>query len=183
MELNELKDQWQQSGQRAVSSSELYAMTKIKHHPSLKRIRIKLLIESLALLGFLAVYYDVFNGSEKPLWVNVLLVASAVAYVLNDIAGFFATQRLVVGETLRQSVEHFRAILRRLSLFSLSFSLFFGTSAILFLSSGVSFTFEKYLLLTGLIAGFLALSYVSYRNWMRRIRRLETITAEFQDVE
>lgn len=49
MELNELKSGWQNAGGNYRTEADLERMTKLNQHPTLKRIRIKLIIETVVL--------------------------------------------------------------------------------------------------------------------------------------
>jgi hypothetical protein len=58
MELNDLKSDWQNAHGGFKIKTDLLNMTKITHHPFLKKIRKKLIAETVFLLLFLVLYYD-----------------------------------------------------------------------------------------------------------------------------
>ena len=58
MELNDLKSGWQNAGGVFKSQEDLQRMTKVTNHPSLKKIRAKLIAETIGLTLFLFIYYD-----------------------------------------------------------------------------------------------------------------------------
>ena len=181
MKFNELKSNWQKSGDKTKSQSELQMMTKVKNQPKLKRIRIKLIIETVLLIAFLVVYKDAFDGDNKPLWVNIILGASVVLFILNDIIGYFTLQNPINGSNIKQSIDNLTHKLRRLSILSISSSLFFGVSVILFLTSTIHFTKGKYLMLAGMFITLIILTYLSYRNWSYRINHFQKVTEEFNE--
>ncbi len=81
MEFDHLKSSWKSTGQGKISQAELLMMTRIKNHPHIKRTRIKLLIETILIVVFLAVYYDGFDSATKPLWANFLLIGTTTSYI------------------------------------------------------------------------------------------------------
>ena len=65
MELTDLKSGWQNAGEAFKNEADLLNMTRITNHPSLKKIRMKLIAETIFLLFFLVIYYDWFDGDKK----------------------------------------------------------------------------------------------------------------------
>lgn len=179
MELDDLKSNWKNAGQNKKSPTDLQRMTRIENHPRLKRIRTKLLIEVVLLSVFLLVYQDIFDASDKPLWVNSCLIAGVGLFVLNDIVGYFMLRNLHGGSNLAQFIHSLRTKLKRLQVLSLSTSLFFGASLILFFSVGLDFTTRRYLLLAGMILSLFVLTYVSFKNWSYRINEIQKTAEEF----
>lgn len=181
MEFDEFKENWKNAGHKTKSQLELQGMTKVRNHPVLKRIRLKLLIEAVLLSAFLVVYHDFFDGAEKPFWINGCLIASAVLFLLNDLAGFFTLQQPVSGSNLTESVGKLRLKLKHLLRSSVTTSLFFGASLILFFSWGIDFTQAKYLLLAGMILGLLLFTYLSYKSWLNRLKQIQQSAEELDE--
>lgn len=121
MELNDLKSNWQNAGGAFKSETELLKMTKITHHPSLKKIRIKLIAETIFLLLFLVIYYDWFDGDKKPFYANIVLVTGLLLYIANDIIGYVSIAKPVSGLNLKLSITNYFAKIKRLAIFSLVF--------------------------------------------------------------
>ncbi|MBN4070824.1 hypothetical protein JYT76_04005 [Olleya sp. AH-315-F22] len=181
MELDELKSNWQYAGDTAKNQSELHMMTKIKNHPKLKRIRIKLIIESILLIVFLLVFNDFFDAQTKPFWVNALLIVSVVLFVVNDVVGLMALQNPIYDTNITQSLNKLTSKLKRLSMLSMATSFFFGMSIILFLTITINFTNGKYVMLTGILLTLLGLMYASYKNWKFRIQHFEKVLQDFKE--
>jgi drug/metabolite transporter (DMT)-like permease len=182
MEFDELKSSWQQSNQPAKTKAELRVMTKLTRHPVLKRLRIKFIIESLLLIAFLAVYNDGFDGVDKPLWANIALIASAILFIANDVAGYFIFRNPVQGSNIRTSIEQFSRNLKRLSVSSVCSAFLFGCAMILFFSSGVDdFTPLKGIGIAGMFATMMVGIYLSYKNWSGRIDRIQHVIDEFDE--
>ena len=54
MEFDDLKSNWQHAGKPTKSVAELQLMTRVQQHPRLRRIRLKLLIETVLISAFFA---------------------------------------------------------------------------------------------------------------------------------
>ena len=180
MELNELKSAWKNTGEALKSEVEIQKMTKINNHPSLKKIRRKLLIESMGLTLFLIVYHDWFDGHTKPMYVNALLVSSVVLYVLNDVVGYISLVKPVSGLNLKVSAQKFLARIKRLAVLSLIISMLYGSTLVLFFTSVISFTKTKYLVLGAIVLVFLVMTYYSWKIWNRWIKNLKLQVQDFQ---
>src|SRR5688572_22001918 len=130
MELNEMKSQWQNAGSSSKNEADLQKMTQIMHHPSLKKIKRKLIIESIGLVIFLFVYYDWFDGDKKPFIANMFLVGSLMLYILNDVIGFISVAKLVVGTSVRLSIQNYLKRIKRLFVFSMITSFLYSIALI-----------------------------------------------------
>jgi len=183
MEFNELKSNWKESSGTSKSQTELKIMTSIKSNSKLKRIRLKLIIESTLLTLFLFSFYTMLDGNTKPIWLNVLLGFSILLFIINGIIGYLTLHNPIKGMNLKISIETFLTKLKRLSIMSIASSLFFGVSLILFLTSTIDLIQNKYLILIGMIITLLVAIYFSYRNWNYRINRFKNTMAELNMTE
>ncbi len=179
MNLEELKSNWEKAGIEKKSQAELLMMTKIQNHPKLNRIRLKLIIESVLLIAFLIVYHNMFDGGNKPLWANITLIISAALFIFTDLIGYLTLQNPIKGNNLRESLNNLHLKLKRITVFSLTVSLLFGLSVILFFTSTIIFTTGKYLILAGMIITMFVTMYLSYKYWIVRINQIKTAETEF----
>lgn len=179
MELNELKSGWQNAGGNYRTEADLERMTNINLHPTLKRIRIKMIIETVVLSFFLFVYYDWFDGDKKPLYANLLLFAGVLLYIFNDVIGYISLAKPVMKENLRSSVQHLLSKVKRLSILSLVVSFFYSVCLLAFFLSVVTFTKEKSFILLGMILLLVQVTYISYKVWSNWIVKLELQVNDF----
>ncbi len=179
MELNELKSTWQNAGGASKSEADLQRMTKITNHPSLKKIRTKLIIETIGLSLFLVINNDWFDGGTKPFYLNVLLTVSVLLYILNDVVGYISIASPIRGTNLKISIRNYSSRIRRLFVLSLVISFLYGISIIIFFASVISFSKEKYLILAGIITVLLSMTYFSFRIWSNWIKSLQQQIREF----
>ena len=179
MELTDLKSGWQNAGEAFKNEADLLKMTKITNHPSLKKIRMKLIAETIFLLFFLVIYYDWFDGNKKPLYANALLVTGLLLYIGNDVIGYLSIVKPVNGLNLKTSLKNYLVGIKRLSVFSLVFSILYAISLLAFFASSISFTREKRFLLLGLVIVLCQLMLWSYKVWTNRIKKLEQQVKDF----
>ena len=179
MELNELKSGWQNAGGNYRTEADLERMTKLNQHPTLKRIRTKLIIETIMVSFFLVVYYDWFDGDQKPLFANLLLFAAVLLYILNDVMGYILLAKPVMKENLRSSVQHLLSKVKRLSMLSLIVSFFYSVCLLAFFLSVITFTKEKSFILLGMILVLTQVTHISYKLWRNWIVKLELQATDF----
>ena len=179
MELNELKSGWQNAGGNYRTEADLERMTKLNQHPTLKHIRTKLIIETILLSFFLVVYYDWFDGDQKPLYANLLLFTGALLYIFNDVIGYISLAKPVMKENLRSSVQHLLQKVKRLSMLSLVVSFFYSVCVLTFFLSVITFTKEKSFILLGMILVLVQLTHISYKVWRNWIAKLELQATDF----
>src|SRR5665647_129844 len=151
MELQDLKSGWQSTEVPFKSEVDLLKMTKIKNHPSIKKIRTKLMVETICFVFFLTVYYDRFDADQKPMYANALLVISLLLYITNDVIGYISIEKRIKGSDLKISLKRYLARIRQLSVLSLICTFLYSLSFLLFFSSVIHFTKEKSFLLLGMI--------------------------------
>jgi len=179
MELDNLKASWQQAAGAVKTEADLHRMTRILHHPSIKKIRTKLIVETIGLLFFLVIYYDWFDGDKKPLYANIALVAGILLYIFNDVIGFLSLTAPIRSTNLKQSIRNYLGRIIRLSISSVLITILYSVSLIIFFTSVITFTKEK-----GLIVIFgsivtVQLLLLSARIWQKRIKKLKSQVRDF----
>lgn len=179
MELDNLKSAWQHAGGHRKNENELNQMTKLVNHPSLKRIKTKLIVETIALTFFLIVYYDWFDGYKKSFFANAVLVIGLSLYIINDIVGYVSIARPVWGSDLKASIRNYVARLKRFAILSLFVSVLYSVSLTVYFTSVINFTKEKRLILAGIVVVLLVLFRISFKKWNQRIKALEHQAQEF----
>ncbi|MEO8253684.1 MAG: hypothetical protein ABI554_04790 [Flavobacterium sp.] len=180
MEFDQIKSTWKKTGEDKKNQTELLMMTKIKNHPNIKRIRIKLIIETILLTIFLAVYYDGFDGATKPLWANILLITTTIAYIVVRFIGWLVLRNPVKEGDLKKSLVSFQNKLKIMVISILLTSFLLASAFISFFTSSINITKGKYFLLTGIIITLILLVYLSSRNWIKRIKHIKTTLMEFE---
>lgn len=180
MNLDELKSNWKQAGKPTKNKFDLKKMMRIKNHPELKKIRRKLIIESTVLIIFLVLYYDGFDGAQKPFWVNLFLIVGTSIYILNDLLGYFTVKNPITDHNLHHAVAKTINKLEKLKKRSLVSSLVFHASVILFFTSVIGISDWATAVFTAWILIVLATSYISYKYWTSRINHFKKVLEEFE---
>ena len=182
MELHMLKSSWNNAQNPGKTIAELNEMTRIKNHPTLKRLRLKLVIEAIWLIAFLAFYYDAFDGQDKPMWLHLLLIPSLLFYLITSIWGYYTLQHFSTTTSIRQAFIQFMKRLKWLFRLSLISSIVFGSSLVLYFTWNIELTITKHSMLVGITVTAIVLYIVSFTHWKSRIRHikkaLETIDLE-----
>lgn len=179
MELNDLRSDWENAGKAFKSKTELLDMTRITNHPSLKKIRRKLIAETIFLLLFLFIYYDWFDGDQKPLYSNVVLAIGLLSYIGIDIIGYISIAKPIQGFNLKLSLNNYFSRIKRVAVFSLAFSFLYSICLIVFFTSVIHFTREKKLLFVALAIILFQLMFWSSRVWSHRIKSLKDQLEDF----
>lgn len=179
MNIDELKSGWQQAGGAFYSEKELAMMTRVRNHPTLKKLRIKMLSEIVMLGVLLFVYYDGFDGADKPFYVNTLLVISICLFILNNAVGYFRIQNPIVAGNIRDSLTRHTRALQHMAILSLITSASYAVSLLLFFTSKIVFDQHKYIILSALIVASMLLFYYSWISWQRKIRHFRQLEADF----
>lgn len=179
MEIENIKTVWKKMGGENKSQSEISLMTRIRNHPGIVRMRFRLIIETIFIICFLVFYYDGFDGGGKPLWANIILITSAVAYVILRTVAWLVLRYPVRGTNLRISLTRFHRSLRLIAISIWLTSIFFGTAMILFFTSSANFTKGKYFVLTGIILSLIAITYLSGKILWKRIQDIQSTITQF----
>ncbi len=173
MELNDLKSGWQNAGGAFKSEKDLQRMTRMVNHPSIKKIRTKLVIETIILVFFLFIYYDWFDGDKKPFYANLSLVVGLLLYIFNDVIGYIALLRPIRGANLKLSIQNYLMRVKRLSISSIIITILYSLSIIIFFTSVITFTKEKGLLLvfsSVVVCQLILLSFKIWRKWIKNLK-------------
>ena len=179
MELNDLKSDWKNAGKNFKSEADLRLMTKIVNHPSIKKIRTKLIIEAIVLSFFLFIYYDWFDGDKKPFYANVSLVVGLLLYIFNDVIGYISITRPIKDTNLKLSLQNYLLRIERLSISSVIITFLYSISIIIFFTSVITFTKEKGLILIFSVVLVVQFILLSLRMWAKWIKNLKIQVREF----
>lgn len=179
MELDDLKSTWNRAAAPAKTTEELLFMLKENNHPVLKGIRKQLTIEVLGWSFFLGVYYTMFDGGQKPLLINLLLIAGLLFSIVHNLMGYGLAKYLETDLAVKKALAHYLLKLKVYALTSVVSRVFLWTGFILFFTYNVRFTGSKYVLLTVAVTIFAVQLVVLGRIWMMRLKKLSNTTAGF----
>ncbi|SKC09314.1 hypothetical protein [Dyadobacter psychrophilus] len=170
MNLDELKNDW-----KSIQPEH----TGMKEQPMLKKgtsqlnaIRLRLVIEIVSYILFLAVYYTMFDGDKKPLYANFLLVGSFLLVIIHSLTGYLAAKNIVSGEDILQSMIKYHKKLKGYAMVSLLTRTVSLICLLIFFVSSVELDTEKNWMLIGLLLLVAFQAYINHKIWSARINRI-----------
>jgi hypothetical protein len=180
MELEELKNAWQNTEMPKRDITDIRAMLSENNHPVLKGIRKQGIIEVVAWSTFLLCYYSMFDGERKPAWVNLVLVMSVLFPLVHNLTGYSFARYLINGPTLKESLTAYLAKIKSYALVSIASRLLFAVGFIFFFVYGVSFNNVHWYLfgILGVIFG-LQLWFL-FRIWQKRLNSIKAAVKAFE---
>lgn len=173
MELKDLNSGWQNAPVENISEADLLKMTRIKNHPSIKKIRTRLIVETICFVFLAAVYYDWFDGHQKPLYANILLIMGLLSFFANDVIGFISLEKKLIGSDVKISLERYLIKIKKLAVFSQICNVVYSLSLLVFFTSVIDFSKEKSFILLGFLIILTQMLLWSQRIWSKWIKNLE----------
>lgn len=172
MDLDQFKSEWQDQSLPLKSKVALEEIAAAGSHPSIKRIRIQLIIEGVAWVLFLFIFYDFFDGHLKPLWLNMLLMGSFTLLLLHHVWGIRLLNKPMQENNLITSLESYKESLSKYTIYAVGARGAAMGILVLFLCYNVEWTLVKYGLLAGALVVMLLQLYALYKIWAGRIQQI-----------
>ncbi len=179
MELDNLKSAWKDVGIEVKHTEELKLMLIENRHPVLKSIKRQLSIELMLWPLFLFIYYDGFDGDQKPLYANILLVLGISSLLVHNIIGYFLNKNLVIDDDINKSLQGYLKRVKEYAIMSVASKVFAFAAILVFFSSVITFNGTKYGLLMLLLVIACIQLFMQYRIWDNRIRTLRNSMRAF----
>jgi len=180
MNLDDLK--WSNSDYREdeINQDGLLRMLSVNNHPVLKKIKTQLIIESIAWISFLALYYDFFDGHLRPILWNALLIIAVGLLLIHNLLGYQVTNNPINGPNILESISNYLKKIRKYAYLSISarviaILIMFGY----FLAALDSFEFRHY---GSLGAVLLLVSIQVYFLWRVWSKRINTIASKYDQL-
>lgn len=136
-----------------------------------------MVIEILAFSVLGLVYYDFFDGHQKPLYANIILVVSLLLAITHNVIGYLGARKTVKGSNIRVSLEKYLSDLRVFARLSILSRILYATGLLTFFISVITITTTKQWIIAGVIIVFLIQTGILVRLWQKRIRGI-SITVE-----
>lgn len=173
MDVDKLKADWQNQTEPTLSLEQMQDLVRNGKHPGLVRSRIVLIIEAVGWGLFLLLFYDAFDGHQKPWWLNTLLVLSFLLLLVHHLMGIRLMGKQKANESLATSLSVYRSQLKQFTRLNFLSRLVAMGSLLFFFFYGVEWDSKRYFL----SAGFLLLMglqfYILQRIWQSRISSLD----------
>lgn len=179
MELDQLKSTWNTLEVPSKTTQELKTMLLESKHPVLKEIRKQFIIEITGWTAFLFCYYTMFDGDQKPLWVNLILIATMLSSLAHNLSGYSYSRFLPKGNSIKASLDSYLKKIRTYASISILSRILLMTGFLLFFTFNIQFTPTKYLLLAAVVLVFSIQLIWLGRLWTKRISALRNTINNF----
>lgn len=173
MELENLKTQLSSASTSQLSKATLLEMMKTSSHPALKRIRMQVILESVAWTLFLAMYYNFFDGHEKSIIWNIALVAAILLLLIHNLLIYKVTDHPINGENIKDSLRGYSQRLKQYSIISVTTRVVAIVILIgFFLSSIEIFEQRHFIAMIGAGVIIIIQAFILWRIWQKRIKSI-----------
>ena len=172
MNIEELKNDWKNLQPDNTGMKEQSMLKRGKGNSQLNAIRLRLVIEMVSYVLFLAVYYTMFDGDKKPLYANLLLVGSFLMVIIHSMAGYLAAKNIISGENILQSMTKYHKKLKGYAMVSLLTRTVSLICLLIFFLSSVELDTKKNWILLGLVLLVAIQAYINYKLWFARIKKI-----------
>ena len=173
MELDDIKQAWRDVPGKGRDLSQLEGMLRQKSYPVLSASRRQLIVESLGFAVFLFCYYSMFDGMERPLWANGILICSLLLQLFYGYRGYVLQARARSGRNLLTDLLDFGIRLRAYRREMVVARGCFAAGLLLFFCYGLDVSGARAWALGLILAGFVVQLLLLYRAWSKRIARLD----------
>lgn len=180
MENDKLKSIWNSVPTAQKSNTELTEMLKERNHPLLKAIKNQALFELVAFSIFLFCYYSMFDGTEKPLLINFLLVFAIAVNMFHHLKGYRLQQYFRASENIKDDLKSFAAKMKTYQLETIISKIVLVSGLATFFTYGIQFTEKKWLAIGIIVIIFTIQLILLNRIWMNRIRKIKATIGEFE---
>jgi hypothetical protein len=172
MELDDLKSSWSSTISQPKTENELGLMLKENRHPVLKRIRKQIIIETAGWSVLLVCYYSMFDGADKPLIANAILIIAVLAALLHNLTGYSFSKSLVADGDIKSSLQAYLKKVKLYATISIMLRVIFVVGLLTFFCWNVNIDSRRMVLLGAGLALLLVQLIVLGKIWTTRLKAL-----------
>nr|WP_294789835.1 hypothetical protein [uncultured Mucilaginibacter sp.] len=180
MELDDLKSSWNSAVSQPKTEEELGLMLIENRHPVLKRIRRQIVIETAGWTVFLFCYYTMFDGADKPLIANAILIIAVLAALLHNLTGYNFSKNLTADADIKTAMQGYLSRMKQHAVITLMLRVLFIGGLLAFFCWNITLDSRRYILLGTGLALLITQLLVLYKIWMGRIRALNDSVDNFK---
>ena len=181
MDLDSLKHTYQAASATPKSEAELADLSKLQHHPTLRRMRQRMVIQLGGIAGFLVLLYTGLDGHTKPWYAQAILVGSLLLYAAHELWGLRALLRPVQPAPLRQSLQQYARQLRWFGLTGWLVSTLAGGSVIFFFATTAELNATKWGFMAGMALTLPILAWLNAQLYRHQRKRLLQALSDMQE--
>ena len=179
METDNLKSVWQGIAPAQKSKEDLNKMCKEHSNPVLKSIKKQMIIELLGFTAFLFCYYSMFDGADKPLFVNIIITIAILAPILHHVKSYKLQKLFKGGTNLKDNLTDFVSNLKVLRVENLITRIIYISGMMLFFTYNINFSESNWWALVAILIVFSAQLFILHKVWSVRINKLKLVLQEF----
>ncbi len=170
MNFDELKQTWQQE-KEVKSEQQLHEMTKQRVRSVFSKVKLRAILESVALLLALLVFFAGLDANQNAAWVNALFALAILVGVSNNWLLYRRTTLNAKGESLISSLERVSLRLRWQIRLAVVFSALLFVGAFAFLLWRVPLTDQKLMVVFLILPAMIGIrTWFEVRQWQRSLR-------------
>ncbi|MEL7529736.1 MAG: hypothetical protein AAFN10_00430 [Bacteroidota bacterium] len=182
MDLEQLKSEWQQADDGPnMPMDQLYKILKMKTRKSMGRFRFRLIVESLALAFFLLLFYDAFDGFNKPWALNLLLGIAVGGTILHNLYALRFIHLGLQGQDLRESLRFMSQRFRQQGGVAALLLIAYNLAWLSFASVNVELSQFVILGLSFAFLVVLAVAFFTNRTWQKQAKAMEMRLEELEN--
>ena len=173
MELDELKQNWQSE---TTPKNERQLMQTIKKRSAsvFTRTKLKAILESLALLLALIVFFTGLDAHLNAAWVNGLFALAIFVGIANNAVLYRRTIINARGNNLVTSLQQASNLLHRQTQLAIGYSILLFVGVFAFLLLRVPLTDEKLLVVLFALPALIGIrTWIEVRRWQRSMRSVQ----------
>lgn len=178
---DDLKTLWKEVKTPEKDANQLSNMLKAKNHPVLKSIKRQAVFEFLAFAIFLFCYYIMFDGSQKPLLINLILIFAVAFNMLNHLKGYRLQQQFRASENIKADLKSFAAKLKNYQIEVIICKVILVIGLMLFFTNGIEFTEKKWFAMAAITILFILQLALINNIWQKRITRIKLTIQDFEN--
>ncbi|MES2238901.1 MAG: hypothetical protein V4497_01450 [Bacteroidota bacterium] len=180
MEIDDLKSDWNTVKPILRNDENFLSMLQENKHPVLKGIRKQIVIELMGWIFFSLAYYSMFDGTEKPFWVNLILLLTLALPIVHSFYGYYYNKYLADGLNIKEGLEQLYHRLKKYAFITIIARVGLVSGLLLFFCYNIHFTTTKYFLLAFIIVIIAIQMFLLYKVWNKRLRVLQRIINDFR---
>ncbi len=179
MELQEMKALWQISAATPLSDKEIQQIVRQKSSPLYRAITRQLLWEIGIWMAVLFLYSSAFDGANRSLGANLVLIVGLLQAIVYNLTGYFAARDLIHGSNIFDSIQTYIRKLHQFRWIALASRLALMISILVFFGYPMKLNPQR-MISTGAILGIFSFQlWLIYRSWTERIVKLHSLIQPF----
>ena len=179
--IDELKKTWQQENERK-NEQQLRAMTKQRVFSTFRKVKLRAVLESAALLLALLVFFTGLDAHQNAAWVNILLTVTLLTGILNNGMLYHQITVNAKGLNLVSALQRVHHRIRWQVAFSVAFSVLLFVGVFAFLLLRVPMTDQKLLAVLFVLPASIGIrTWMEVHQWQRRITFVRNSLIELKE--